>query len=55
MAAARRRAGRMGVAVLTMVHLVDQVPVGDASGWPFTPAMTWFTARLLLYPARRRL
>jgi hypothetical protein len=42
MAPARRRAGRVGVAVLIVVHLVDQVLRGDASGWPFTPALSWF-------------
>jgi cytochrome c oxidase assembly factor CtaG len=51
MAPARRRAGRVGVALLIVVHVVDQVLRGDASGWPFTPALTWFTASLLLYPA----
>jgi hypothetical protein len=49
MAPARRRAGQVGVAVLTVVHLVDQVPhMGfeiDDDHWP----------ELLATLARRRL
>jgi len=44
MAPARRRPGRVGVAVLIVVHEVDQMLRGDASGWPFTPALTWLAA-----------
>jgi beta-lactamase family protein len=39
------------VAALTLVHLVDHVLRADASGWPFTRDLTWFTASLLVYPA----
>ena len=44
MAPARRRPGLVRVAVLIVVHEVDQMLRGDASGWPFTPALTWLTA-----------
>jgi CubicO group peptidase (beta-lactamase class C family) len=55
-APARPRPGRvavalLAVAVLTLVHQVDHVLRADASGWPFTRDLTWFTASLLLYPA----
>jgi CubicO group peptidase (beta-lactamase class C family) len=55
-APARPRPGRadlapLTVAALTLVHLVDHVLRADASGWPFTRDLTWFTASLLVYPA----
>jgi CubicO group peptidase (beta-lactamase class C family) len=55
-APARRRLGQGEVAVLVvaglvLVHQVDHVLRADASGWPFTAGVTWFTATLLLYPA----
>jgi hypothetical protein len=55
-APARPRPGRadlalLAVAALTLVHLVDHVLRADASGWPFTRDLTWFTASLLVYPA----
>jgi hypothetical protein len=39
------------VAVLILAHQLDHVLRADASGWPFTRALTWFTASLLVYPA----
>ena len=55
-APARPRPGRaevvlLTVAALTLVHLVDHVLRADASGWPFTRDLTWFTASLLVFPA----
>jgi hypothetical protein len=52
----RPRPGRaevvlLTVAALTLVHLVDHVLRADASGWPFTRDLTWFTASLLVFPA----
>jgi hypothetical protein len=38
------------VAALTLAHLVDHVLRADASGWPFTGEVTWFTASLVLFP-----
>jgi hypothetical protein len=39
------------VAVLILAHQLDHVLRADASGWPFTRDLTWFTASLLVYPA----
>lgn len=55
-APARPRPGRsevalLTVAVLTLAHQLDHVLRADASGWPFTRDLTWFTVSLLLYPA----
>jgi CubicO group peptidase (beta-lactamase class C family) len=46
----RRQAGLLAVAALTLAHLVDHVLRADASGWPFTGEVTWFTASLVLFP-----
>jgi hypothetical protein len=35
------------VAVLILAHQLDHVLRADASGWPFTRDLTWFTASLL--------
>ena len=39
------------VAALTLAHQLDHVLRADASGWPFTRDLTWFTDSLLVYPA----
>jgi len=39
------------VAVPTLAHQLDHVLRADASGWPFTRDLTWFTASLVVHPA----
>src|SRR4029453_765890 len=40
----------LGVVALAFLHHLDHVLRADNSGWPFTPDLTPFTIRLLVYP-----
>jgi hypothetical protein len=47
----RAEVALLTVAVPTLAHQLDHVLRADASGWPFTRDLTWFTASLVVHPA----